>query len=120
MAYDEQLAQRVRAVFFDEPDMTEMKMFGGLAFMVDGHMACGIIDDKLMLRLGAEGGAAALRRKHVHPMDFTGKPMAGFVYVEPAGLRGAALGTWVGRARDFVATLPRKAPKKRRHDAESA
>jgi TfoX N-terminal domain len=83
-------------------------MFGGLAFMQDGHMCCGIVGDELMLRPGVDGADAALERPHVRPMDFTGKPMAGMVFVSSDGLRGAALRRWVESARAFVRTLPPK------------
>jgi len=113
MAYDETLADRIRDVLAAEPGVTERKMFGGIAFMVDGHMACGIVRDELMLRLGAEGADAALEKPHVRPMDFTGRPMTGMVYVEPAGVRGVALRNWVGRAVAHARSLPPKQPKSR-------
>jgi TfoX/Sxy family transcriptional regulator of competence genes len=106
MPYDEKLADRIRDVLAGEDGVTERKMFGGLAFMVDGHMACGIVKDDLMLRLGAEGADAALERPHVRPMDFTGRPMTGMVYVEPSGVRGVALRTWVRKAVAFARSLP--------------
>ena len=106
MAYDERLADRVRDVLEGDPGVSERKMFGGIAFMVDGHMACGIAGDELMLRLGPEGAEAALRRPHVRPMDFTGRPMKGMVFVAPKGLRGAALRRWVEAAAAFARTLP--------------
>lgn len=109
MAYDERLADRVRGVLLTDAGLTERRMFGGLAFMLDGHMCCGIVGDELMLRLGVDGADAALQRPHVRPMDFTGKPMTGMVYVAPEGLGGAALRRWVERARSFVHTLPPKA-----------
>jgi TfoX/Sxy family transcriptional regulator of competence genes len=110
MAYDENLAERVRHVLAGDPDLTERKMFGGVAFMVDGHMCCGIVGNELMLRLGVDGAEAALAKQHVRPMDFTGRPSAGMVYVAPEGLLGrAALRRWVASARSFVATLPPKA-----------
>lgn len=108
MPYDEQLADRVRDVLAPEPGLTERKMFGGLAFMLDGHMCCGVVGSDLMLRLGIDGADGALARPHVRPMDFTGKPLAGMVYVAPAGLRGVALRRWVERASAFVRTLPPK------------
>ncbi len=108
MAYDEALAERVRDVLTDDPAATERKMFGGLAFMVGGHMCCGIIGPDLMVRLGVEGATAALERPHVRPMDFTGRPMAGMVYVEPAGLIGDALRGWITEAVVFARSLPPK------------
>lgn len=108
MAYDERLADRVRDVLEGAPGVSERKMFGGIAFMVEGHMACGVAGDDLMLRLGPEGAEAALRRPHVRPMDFTGRPMTGMVFVAPPGLRGAALRRWVEAAAAFARTLPPK------------
>lgn len=111
MAYDEKLAERIRDVLADEPDMTERKMFGGIAFMVRDHMCCGILGQDLMLRLGEDGADKALTRPHVREMDFGPRPSSTMVFVAPAGLKGQALGRWVGLARDFVATLPPKKPK---------
>ena len=86
-------------------------MFGGLAFLVGGHMACGIVGDELMLRLGVEGADAALDEPHVRPMDFTGKPLSTMVFVEPAGLQSdQPLAAWIERALNFVRTLPPKTP----------
>ncbi len=113
MAYDEKLADRIRDVLEGAPDVTERKMFGGIAFMVNGHMACGIVRDDLMLRLGAEGADEALRRKHVRQMDFTGRPMTGMVYVSPEGQRGVALRNWVEKAATHARSLPPKANKPR-------
>ena len=81
-------------------------MFGGLAFMLGGHMCCGIVGNELMLRLGAEGADKALERPHVRPMDFTGRTMTGMVFVAPEGLRGGALRRRVEEAVAFVRTLP--------------
>jgi TfoX/Sxy family transcriptional regulator of competence genes len=109
MAYDEALADRVRATLAGTPDVTERKMFGGLAFMVRGHMVCGIVREDLMLRLGEDGADAALEREHVRPMDFTGRPMHSMVFVAPAGLEpNAELDRWVAEAVRFAATLPPK------------
>ena len=108
MAYDEQLADRVREVIASEPGLTERKMFGGLAFMLEGHMCCGIVGDELMLRLGSDGAEDALEHDHVRPMDFTGRPMAGMVFVSVERLRGTALRGWVQRATAFARTLPPK------------
>jgi hypothetical protein len=111
MAFDEALAERVRVALADAPDLHERKMFGALAFMVSGHMTCGVTGHDLMLRLGAEGVAEALRDPHARPMDFTGRPLRSMVYIAAEGLRDEAdLARWVGKARAFVATLP---PKRR-------
>ena len=106
MAYDENLAERVRTILASEPSLSERKMFGGLAFMIDGHMCCGIVGHDLMLRLGPDGSDAALKRPNVRPMDFTGRPMTSMVFVEPEGLRGRALRRWVEKAATFAHTLP--------------
>lgn len=108
MAYDDNLAERVRTILASEPSLSERKMFGGLAFMIEGHMCCGIVGHDLMLRLGPVGRDAALKRPHVRPMDFTGRPVTSMVFVEPEGLRGAALRRWVEKAATFVRALPPK------------
>ena len=109
MAYDEELADRIRVVLADQPSLTKRKMFGGLAFMIGGNMACGIVKDELMLRLGAEGADAALDEPHVREMDFTGRPMTGMVYVERACLDDAGLRRWVERAAAHARSLPPRA-----------
>ena len=115
MAYDENLAGRVRALFPPGAAVTERQMFGGLAFLLGGHMICGIVKDTLMVRLGPEAAARALDQPHVRPMDFTGRPMKGMVYVDPEGLRGEALRHWVDaaaqtrRARPQTPVTPRAA-----------
>ena len=81
MAYDEGVAERLRELFVDRPGITEKKMFGGLAFMYRGHMLVGILADSLMARVGPVAYAASLKQAHVREMDFTGKPMKGYVYV---------------------------------------
>lgn len=116
MAHDENLVLRVRRALADEAGVSERRMFGGIAFMVDDKMALGCATPELMVRVGKERYAAALARPHVRPMDFTGKPFVGYVYVAPVGLRTAAqLRRWTRAAVDFVRTLPppsrRKKPK---------
>ena len=97
MAYDEQLANRIRRAFSARQDVIERKMFGGLAFLVRGRMCCGIVGHDLMVRIPDGDFDAVLRRRHVRPMDFTGKPLKGFVYVSPSGFRTpAALRAWLG------------------------
>ena len=116
MAYDEDLAERVRAVLPAGAAVTDRQMFGGLAFMLGGHMFCGVVKDTLMVRLGPDGADRALDRPHVRPMDFTGRPMKGMVFIESAGLHGAALRQWVDAAASHVRSLPPKpaAPPARR------
>jgi TfoX/Sxy family transcriptional regulator of competence genes len=113
MAYDETLADRVRQVLAAVPDVSERKMFGGIAFMVGDHMACGVIRDDLMLRLGPDGAAAAMADPHVRQMDFTGRPMTGMVYVAADGLRGTALRSWVQEAAAYAQAQPPKSVKRR-------
>lgn len=109
MAYSEELAQRVRDVLKDRSGVVEKKMFGGLAFMVDGHMCCGIVGDELMLRVGRERYEEVLASPHARPMDFTGRPSKGMVYISRGGLRtDESLSNWVERGLDFVSTLPPK------------
>jgi TfoX/Sxy family transcriptional regulator of competence genes len=99
MAFDEELAARVWKLLDTMPDASERGMFGGVAFMVGGHIACGVIGDELMLRLGAEGADAALESEHVRPFDFTGRPSKGAVFVAPGALRSdAELARWVEQA----------------------
>ncbi len=108
MAYDQDLADRVRAVLPRGAAVTERQMFGGLAFMLGGHMFCGVVKDTLMLRLGPEAAGRALDQPHVRPMDFTGRPMKGMVFVDPAGLHGDALRQWVDDAAGYACGLPPK------------
>jgi TfoX/Sxy family transcriptional regulator of competence genes len=109
MAFDEAVAGRVRKALAGAPDVVEKRMFGGVAFMVRGNMCCGVIDDRLMLRVGPDGYEAALSRPHAKPMDFTGRPMKGMVYVEPAGFASVGdLKSWIARAMEFALSLPAK------------
>ncbi len=114
MAYDEQLANRIRQAFGIRKDITERKMFGGLAFLCHGRMCCGIVGSDLMVRIPEDEVAAVMRGRHVRPMDFTGKPLRGFVYVSPPGFRTkAALRTWLSLGAR-VATARATEPVKRR------
>jgi TfoX/Sxy family transcriptional regulator of competence genes len=109
MPYDEKLAERARAALRERDDVSEKKMFGGLAFMVAGHMCVGIVDKDLMVRVGPHAYEAALAEAHARPMDFTGKTLRGMVYVGAAGLRSqAALSAWIRRGLAFVTALPPK------------
>jgi TfoX/Sxy family transcriptional regulator of competence genes len=109
MAFNERLADRVRAALARRRGVSEKKMFGGVAFLAGGHMFCGVNQDDLVVRVGPKAWAKALARRHVRPMDFTGKPLGGYVYVAPPGVRTAAsLKTWVERGLEFARTLPPK------------
>ena len=108
MAYDERLAERVREELQADPGFSERKMFGGLCFMLHGHMCCGVVGERLMLRLGDEGAEAALREPHVAEMDFTGRPMKSMIYIDRDGLAGNGLAQWVDRAAAFARSLPPK------------
>ena len=109
MAFSEGLAERVRTHLQDAPEYAEKKMFGGLAFMVRGHMCAGILGDELMVRVGKDLYDDTLDRLHVRPMDFTGRPMTGFVCVEPEGVtEDAGIADFVDLARRFNSTMPAK------------
>jgi TfoX/Sxy family transcriptional regulator of competence genes len=109
MAYDEDLAGRLRDTLKRRRGVKEKKMFGGLAFMVHGNMCVGIVGEDLMVRVGPDATADALKRKHARPMDFTGKPLKGMVYVGPKGIRREQdLRSWVELGLKFAKTLPKK------------
>lgn len=117
MSYDEKTADRVRRILSGRTDVVEKKMFGGLCFMVNGRMCCGLTQTAFMVRVGSDHYDDALAQPHTRPMDFTGRPLTGMIYVDPAGYRtDAALAKWVARGVDFAAGLPAKkrAAKKRR------
>lgn len=109
MPFDETLAKRVRALLRGTDSLTERQMFGGLAFVVNGHMCCGIVGKDFVVRTGPDEYEAALSQPHARPMDFTGRPMRGFVYVDPPGYRSTReLRAWVQRGLHFVLSLPPK------------
>lgn len=109
MAYDEELAERIRRALADKHSVVEKRMFGGIAFMLRGNMCCGIVRGDLMVRVGPERHEEALAQPHARPMDFTGRPMRGMVYVTPEGCRtDEALKRWVEQGLNFAATLPPK------------
>lgn len=118
MAYDEKLAARIRALLADRDDVAERPMFGGLTFMVGGHMCCGVNKDELIVRLSPAEEDAARGRAHARPMDLTGRPMRGFVTVRPEALKGPALKRWVGRAVAHAEALPPKQPARRGRAAD--
>ena len=108
MSSDDKLAERVRQVLAERAAITEQKMFGGLCFLLNGNMLCGVHRDRLMFRVGKDQNDAALSRPGARPMDITGKPMAGFVFVDPGACDKKALGRWVELAAKYVETLPQK------------
>jgi TfoX/Sxy family transcriptional regulator of competence genes len=109
MPYDEGLAERIRDALRDVRGVAEKKMFGGLCFMLDGHMMVGIVKDDLMARIGEAAEVSALKKPGAKPMDFTGKPLKGYVYVEPEGIaEDAQLDEWIAMAKKFVEALPAK------------
>ena len=85
MAYDEGLATRVRELLLDQPGLVEKQMFGGLAFLVHGNMACGVRADDLIVRVAADTADAALAEPGVRPFDLTGRPMKGWLLVGTDG-----------------------------------
>jgi TfoX/Sxy family transcriptional regulator of competence genes len=109
MAYEEQLASRIRQSLTRRSVIEERAMFGGLCFMVRGRMCCGVVKDQLMVRVDPASYDQLLGEPGAQPMDFTGKPMRGFLYVTGVGLSTvSALDTWVGRALDFAESQPAK------------
>jgi TfoX/Sxy family transcriptional regulator of competence genes len=109
MAYDEELAARAKEILEESVEPSERKMFGGIAFMVHGNMCCGVVKHDLMLRLDPEVAERALGDPNVRPMDFTGRPMKGFVFVSPEGTATEKqLRQRVRSALAFVETLPSK------------
>jgi len=109
--YDEQLAERVRFCLAASPTVTERQMFGGVAFLLSGNMACGIVGSDLMVRTGPERYEGALAQPHARPMEFTGRAMRGMVFVGKDGLDDQALGRWVAMGVTFAGGLPAKRPE---------
>lgn len=109
MAYDEALADRVRELVSLREPMSERKMFGGIAFMLAGNMACGVLGDELIVRVGPDEYERALAEPHTREFDFTGRPSRGIVVVGPEAIAGdEELAGWVDAGADFAASLPPK------------
>ncbi len=108
MPYDEGLAQRIRETL-DPPGLTEKKMFGGLCFLLHGNMCVGVTGEELMVRVGPGAYAESLAQPHAREMDFTGKPLKGFVFVAPEGFEDDEdLRAWIERGAAFALSLPEK------------
>ena len=109
MAFNERLADKVRAVLNTRREVSEKRMFGGLSFLVRGRTCCGIVGGELMVRVGPDNYARALARRHAREMDFTGRPLTGYVYVAPEGLRTRqAVQSWVELGVTFARSHPAK------------
>jgi hypothetical protein len=109
MAYDEGLATRIRDLLGDQPGLAEKKMFGGLAFLLDGNMACGVRGHDLTVRVGADAADAALREPGTRPFDLTGRPMKGWLLVDADGhAEDDDLRRWVDRGLAYATSLPPK------------
>lgn len=106
----EELADKIRTVLLDDPNVSERKMFGGVCFMLNGNMLCGPTKDgDLMVRVGKELEVEALQKQGTRPMDFTSKPMHGFVFVDENAIKTEqSLKEWIAFATRFVGTLPAK------------
>ena len=121
MAYDEGLAQRIREALGERAGVDEKRMFGGLAFMVRGHMTVGIIGEELMVRVGADAYEASLKRPHARPMTFTGKPIETMVYVSTEGFEeDEDLESWIGLALAFNESQPVKTASAKKAPAKKA
>jgi len=108
---NEALAARLRKALARRRGIMEKNMFGGVCFLLKGNMLCGTGEDKFMFRVGKEQDAAALKRPGAKPMDFTGRAMPGFVWVDPARCDARALGRWIAMAQAYVGELPAKRRK---------
>ena len=109
MAFDEDLAARIRDRLARQKKIEERRMFGGVGFLLNGNLLVGVWKDSLVARLGEEQAGEALLDPHVRPFDITGKPMKGWVLVASEGVEDDdQLADWIGRATEFVGTLPAK------------
>lgn len=120
MPYDEKLAQQLRHILAVRTGVSEQPMFGGLCFLLNGNMLCGVNRERLMFRVGKEQDAVALARPGAQPMNFTGRTMPGFVFVDSARCEGQALAQWVDLAARYVGELPPKEKASRASRSRSA
>ena len=109
MPYDEQLAERIRAKLKSARGLTEKKMFGGVGFMVNGNMACGVHKQDLIVRLSDAEFERALKDEHVRVFDMTGRPMKGWLLISPPAITtDKALRAWIEKGIQFARSLPAK------------
>lgn len=109
MVYSQKLAERIRKSVLNKEGITERKMFGGLCFLHYGNMCFGIVDEKLMVRVGKDNYETYIKRKYADPMDFTGRPLKGLMYIYPEGIKTRKnLDFWLEICLDFTSSLPRK------------
>lgn len=109
MAYDETLCERIRGRLYSAQGISEKKMFGGVGFLVDGNMACGVNGDRLIVRLGPEEYQEAILRPFVRTFDMTGKPMKGWITVTADGYESESdLDRWIEQGVQFARSLPAK------------
>ena len=119
MAFDENLAERVRGALAGTGAIREVRMFGGLCFMLNGNMVAGTSKRGLMVRVGKDQQPSALARPGAKRLEMTGRPMEGYIFVDPPPLDDRSLQNWLALAVAFVKTLPPKAPKSRRRRAKA-
>jgi hypothetical protein len=109
MAFDATLAARIRRRLGKRAGLVEKQMFGGVAFLLNGNMCCGVHGEEMIVRLAPGDTEKALAQANTHRFDLTGRPMQGWILVKPQGLAtGAALGKWIGIASRYAASLPPK------------
>lgn len=108
MAYSKALDKRIIRYISRWDDVIPKEMFGGVCYLLKGHILCGVYTDFLILRLGTEGAALALEQPKVRPFDITGRAMKGWVMVEERACAGKRLAEWLDKARAFAAGLPDK------------
>ena len=108
MPFDPHIAQRLREALKSRQVVVEKKMFGGYCWMLNGNMLCGVEVGRFMFRVGKDLEAEALARPGARPMDITGRPMRGFVWVSAEAADGEDLEQWLALAERFVGVLPAK------------
>ncbi len=107
MAFDERLAERIRFLLGARKGLTEKKMFGGIAFLLNGNMCCGVIGDEMIVRLDPERTGDFLAEPHTRLFDMTGRPMKGWIMIAPAGLAGdRQILRWIKESPAYTAHLP--------------